>query len=206
MTHLSETSRTINDARHIEPICCNVNYCFSHFQKFRNRDKTVITSSSATLPKSGYNKKAFWFSSKAATCPFDDYVWRRPHTVPFYCRTSSREAVNTNIHSLWFDPTGNRTCVYCFSSRRSIHEPLIAIQLLGKLAPFSQVYFSGFFLVLNWFYFGGAFFFGKKKKKSTSKSNVQRVLMKFDALAKCKKQSICNHIQLNCRYFCLIKQ
>ena len=49
-----------------------------------------------------------------------------PHTAeashcPFNCWTSSREAVNTNFYSLWFDPTGNRTRVYRFSSRRSIH-------------------------------------------------------------------------------------
>ena len=40
---------------------------------------------------------------------------------PFNCWTSSREAVNTNFYSLWFDPTGNRTRVCRFSSRRSIH-------------------------------------------------------------------------------------
>ena len=49
-----------------------------------------------------------------------------PHTIeashcPFNCWTSSREAVNTNFYSLWFDSTGNRTRVYRFSSRRSIH-------------------------------------------------------------------------------------
>ena len=40
-----------------------------------------------------------------------------PHTMeashcPFNCWTSSREAVNTNFYSLWFDSTGNRTRVY----------------------------------------------------------------------------------------------
>ena len=49
-----------------------------------------------------------------------------PHTMGashclFNCWTSSREAVNTNFYSLWFDSTGNRTRVYRFSSRRSIH-------------------------------------------------------------------------------------
>ena len=49
-----------------------------------------------------------------------------PHTAeashcPFNCWMSSREAVNTNFYSLRFDPTGNRTRVYRFSSRRSIH-------------------------------------------------------------------------------------
>ena len=29
--------------------------------------------------------------------------------------------MNINFYSLWFDPTGNRTLVYHFSSRRSIH-------------------------------------------------------------------------------------
>ena len=48
-----------------------------------------------------------------------------PHTVEsshyhFSCRTRSKEAVNTNFHSLWFGPTGNRTQIYRFSNRRSI--------------------------------------------------------------------------------------
>ena len=49
-----------------------------------------------------------------------------PHTAeashcPFDCLTSSRKAVNTNFYSLWLNPTGNRTRIYRFSSRRSIH-------------------------------------------------------------------------------------
>ena len=40
---------------------------------------------------------------------------------PFNCWTSSREDVNSNFYSLWFDPTGNRTQVYRFSSRSSTH-------------------------------------------------------------------------------------
>ena len=48
------------------------------------------------------------------------------HTVEgshctFNCWTSSREAVNINFFSFWFNPTGNRTRVYRFRSRRSIH-------------------------------------------------------------------------------------
>ena len=35
--------------------------------------------------------------------------------------TTGKEAVNTNFYSLWFDPTGNQTRVYRFSSRSSIH-------------------------------------------------------------------------------------
>ena len=34
---------------------------------------------------------------------------------------SRREAVNTSFYNLWFDLTGNRTRVYRFSGRRSIH-------------------------------------------------------------------------------------
>ena len=34
---------------------------------------------------------------------------------------SSREAVETNFHSFWFDPIVNWTRVYCFNNRRSIH-------------------------------------------------------------------------------------
>ena len=30
--------------------------------------------------------------------------------------------MNANFYSLWFDQTGNRTCIYRFSSRRSVHE------------------------------------------------------------------------------------
>ena len=37
------------------------------------------------------------------------HTWWRVHTVYFYSGTSSREAVNTNFCSLWFNQTGNRT-------------------------------------------------------------------------------------------------
>ena len=57
-----------------------------------------------------------------------------PHTAeashcPFDCWTSSRKAVNTNFYSLWFDPTRNRTRVYRFSSRRSIHSTTDRLKL-----------------------------------------------------------------------------
>ena len=63
-------------------------------------------------------KGPFSLPSQAVTC--------LPHTAeashcPFNCWTSSKEAVNTNFYSLWFDPAGNRTRVYRFSSKRSIH-------------------------------------------------------------------------------------
>ena len=60
--------------------------------------------------------------SQAATCL--PLTAEAPH-CPFNCWTSSREAVNTNFYSLWFDPTGNQTWVYCFSSRCFSHWPLI---------------------------------------------------------------------------------
>ena len=61
-----------------------------------------------------------------------------PHTMeashcPFNCWTSSREAMNTNIYSLWFDPTGNRTRVYRFSSTRSIHSTTDRLPMATKL-------------------------------------------------------------------------
>ena len=43
------------------------------------------------------------------------------HTVLLYCWTLSREAVDTNLSSVWFKPTGNRAQVFRFSSRRSIY-------------------------------------------------------------------------------------
>ena len=49
-----------------------------------------------------------------------------PHKVEvtqwsFCCWTSSMKAVNTNFCILWFNPTGNRTQVYRFRSRRANH-------------------------------------------------------------------------------------
>ena len=48
--------------------------------------------------------------------------WRLLTTVySFNCWTSSRKAVNTNFCSLWFGQTWNRTHVYRFNGRHSIH-------------------------------------------------------------------------------------
>ena len=79
-----------------------------------NRNYILFTK----LPWSGDSEGTFRSASQAATC--------MPHMAeashcPFNCCTSSREAVNTNFYSVWFDPTGNRTRVYRFSSKRSIH-------------------------------------------------------------------------------------
>ena len=41
--------------------------------------------------------------------------------------------MNTNFYSLWFDPTGNRTRVYRFSSRRSIHSTTDRLYVLRYL-------------------------------------------------------------------------
>ena len=64
--------------------------------------------------------------------------------------------MNTNFYSLWFDPTGNRTRVYCISIRRSIHSttdrfllsryyPLLATELALNVigAVFCAVYYVG---------------------------------------------------------------
>ena len=44
-----------------------------------------------------------------------------PNQTATCFRTSSRLAVNTNLFSRWFDSTRNRTHVYRFCSKRSIH-------------------------------------------------------------------------------------
>ena len=76
-------------------------------------------------------KGTFRSSIQAATCPPVYHTRRRLHTVPFNCWTSSKKAVNTNFSSLWFDPIGDRTRVYCFSSRRSIHSTTDGFRLSG---------------------------------------------------------------------------
>ena len=60
-------------------------------------------------------------SSQAATCPPVYHTRRRLHNVPLIAEGQAGKLVNTNFYCLWFDPTGNRTRVYRFSSRRSIH-------------------------------------------------------------------------------------
>ena len=69
-----------------------------------------------------------------------------PHTVEashcsFNCRTSSREAVNTNFFSLWFDPTGNQTRVYRFNSRRSIHSTTVSYWAIMRKRKLEAVKF-----------------------------------------------------------------
>ena len=73
------------------------------------------------LPWPGDSEGTFRSSSQAATCPPVYHTRRRLHTVPLIAESQARKAVNTNFYCLWFDPTGNRTRVYRFSSRRSIH-------------------------------------------------------------------------------------
>ena len=68
------------------------------------------------LPWPGDSKRTFRSPSQAATCLLHAMEASRS-----YCWTSSRKAVNSNFYGLWFDSTGNRTQVYRFSSRRSIH-------------------------------------------------------------------------------------
>ena len=68
------------------------------------------------LPWPGDSEGTLMFSSQAATCPHVYHRLWRLHTVPL-----TAEHLNTNFYSLWFDPTGNRTRVYRFCSRRFIH-------------------------------------------------------------------------------------
>ena len=54
----------------------------------------------------------------------------------------SREAVNTNFYSLWFDPTANRTRVHRFSSIRTIFSTIAwyRINLSGETKGASHNY------------------------------------------------------------------
>ena len=65
-----------------------------------------------------------------------------PHTVealhgPFLLLSVEQEAVNAHFYGLWFDPTGNRTPVYSFSTIHSIHS-ITKLPFLVKL-PTQQV-------------------------------------------------------------------
>ena len=101
-----------------------------------------------------------YFGTETAKEPFILWVWLPtclPHAVetsrcPFQCWISSREAVNTNFYSLWFDLTGNWNSVYCFSSRCSIHSTtdwLLSIMILQhKFGMHASVYYIADFLVM----------------------------------------------------------
>ena len=56
----------------------------------------------------------------------------------FQCWTSSREAVNANFYSLWFDPTWNRTRVYRFVANALSTQPLTGC-LFDKLSKFQEL-------------------------------------------------------------------
>ena len=59
----------------------------------------------------------------------------RDFTLSFYGWTkwtSSRKVVNTSFYRVWFDPIRNRTRVYRFSNRRSIHS---TIDPLNSISP-----------------------------------------------------------------------
>ena len=108
-----------------------MSFCFFLWRYLQSDFKNciVITFYSPSCLGQGTAKGPFRSSSQAATC--------LPHTAkssycPFNCWTSSREAVNTNFYSLWYDPTGNRTQVYRFSSRRSTHSTTDRLNLIGR--------------------------------------------------------------------------
>ena len=77
----------------------------------------VITLYSPSLLGEKTAKGTFGFRVKL---PPAYHTRSKLHTVHF---NAERQAIklNTNFYSFWFDPTGNRTRVYRFSNRRSIH-------------------------------------------------------------------------------------
>ena len=81
------------------------------------------------LPWPGDSEGTFWSSSQPATCPPVYHTRRRLHIVPLIPERQAGKLVNTNFHSVWFDPTGNRTRVYHLSSRRSIHSTTDRVNL-----------------------------------------------------------------------------
>ena len=100
------------------------------------------------LPWPGDNEGTFRSSSQAATCPPVYHTRRRLRTVPSIVE---HQAVNTDVYSPWFDPTGNRTRVYRFSSRRSIHSTTdrfgrakIVVGNFGRPHQAIQRYFKSF--------------------------------------------------------------
>ena len=72
------------------------------------------------LPWPGDSEGTFRSSSQAATCPSVYHTRWRLHTVPLIAERQAGSC-EYQFFSLWFDSTGNRTRVYRFSSRRSIH-------------------------------------------------------------------------------------
>ena len=73
------------------------------------------------------------------------YTRWRLHSLHFpFCWASSRKAVNTNFYSLWFDPTWNRTLVYRFSCKPSIHsttDRFVTKVLIRKVSPKPSISF-----------------------------------------------------------------
>ena len=114
-----------------------------------------------------------------------------PHTAeasycPFNCWTSSRKAVNINFYSLCYDPTGNRTRVYRFSSRRSIHSTTKAfwkdlLRCLGSQSRDTNVLWHNLMSSSRRCI--------KKHKQYTENNLMQRALSYRDAFRPCSKVS-----------------
>ena len=58
------------------------------------------------------------------------------HTVLLIAERPAGIALNSNFYSLWLDPIGNRTRLYSFSSRRSIHSTTYRFMLVVFCNPF----------------------------------------------------------------------
>ena len=82
--------------------------CVRHTYRNIARDRNYNYNLFTNFPWPGNSEGTFRSLSHAATCPPVYPTRRRLHT-PLY------------FYNVWFDPTGNRTRVYRFSSRCSIH-------------------------------------------------------------------------------------
>ena len=77
------------------------------------------------LPWTGDSKRIFQFASQAPNSPSTHLS--TTHSGEgftqslFIAKLPSRKIVLTNFYGLWFHPTGNRTRVYHFRSKRFIH-------------------------------------------------------------------------------------
>ena len=61
---------------------------------------------------------------------------RKLQSVSLIAEHQAGKLVNTNFYTLWFDPTGNRTRVYRFSRRRSIHSTTDRLGAKARLVLF----------------------------------------------------------------------
>ena len=76
---------------------------------------------------------------------------RKLQSVPLIAEHQAGKLVNTNFYTLWFDPTGNRTQVYRFSRRRSIHSTADRLGAKARLVLFLKQCLSYLHQFQVWF-------------------------------------------------------